>query len=120
MWNEPTMERLKKIPRLYETEDKPLKDKLVYLHFFIGGSDWFICEYDGKDTFFGYCVLNSDLLMAEWGYVTFSELKSLIVNGWLEVDCELEEFWEIKKACEIDLIREGNQWKEPVLKKENV
>jgi len=52
--------------------------------------------------------------------VSFSELKSLKVNGWLEVDCELEEFWKIKKACEVELIREGNQWKEPGPKKEKV
>jgi hypothetical protein len=113
MWNEPTIERLNKIPRLYETEDIPLKDKLIYLHFFIGGSDWFICEYDGKDMFFGYCVLNNDLEMAEWGYVAFSELKSLKVNGWLEVDCELEEFWKIKKACSVEKIRKANRWIEP-------
>jgi hypothetical protein len=34
MWNAPTKERLAKIPRLNETEGTPLKDKLIYLHFF--------------------------------------------------------------------------------------
>ena len=42
MWNIPSEERLKRIPRLYETEKVPLKDKLIYLHFFIGGCDWYI------------------------------------------------------------------------------
>jgi len=51
MWNEPTKEQLAKIPGLYETEEVPLEEKLVFLHFFIGGSDWFICEYDGEDLF---------------------------------------------------------------------
>ena len=41
-------ERLEKIPRLYETEHVPLKDKLIYLHFFIGACDWFIAEFDGE------------------------------------------------------------------------
>jgi hypothetical protein len=113
MWNTPGRQRLAKIPRLYETEHVPLKDKLVHLHFFIGGSDWFVCEYDGDDMFFGYCILNNDLQMAEWGYAAFSELKSLKINGWVEVDCELEAIWKITKACEVELIRKGNRWKEP-------
>ena len=53
MWNIPTETRLSKIPRLYETEDVPLQDKLIYLHFYIGGCDWYIAEFDGEDTFFG-------------------------------------------------------------------
>ena len=40
MWNTPTTDRLSKIPKLYETEHIPLQDKLIYLHFFIGGCDW--------------------------------------------------------------------------------
>ena len=110
MWNEPTKERLSKIPKLYETENVPLKDKLIYLHFFIGGSDWFVAEYDEDDLFFGFAVLNGDLQMAEWGYVSFSELKSIKVQGWLEIDCELEEHWQAKRAIEIDKIRIARGW----------
>ncbi len=39
MWNTPTKKRLSKIPKLYETEGVALKDKLIYLHFFIGDCD---------------------------------------------------------------------------------
>jgi hypothetical protein len=46
MWNEPTKEQLDKIPKLYETERVPLKEKLIWLHFFIGGCDWYVAEYD--------------------------------------------------------------------------
>lgn len=53
MWNTPSAERLAKLPRLYETEQVGLKDKLIYLHFFIGGSDWYAVEFDGQDTFWG-------------------------------------------------------------------
>lgn len=42
MWNEPGREQLSKIPRLYGTENVSLKDKLIYLHFFIGECDWYI------------------------------------------------------------------------------
>jgi len=52
MWNEPTKGRLSEIPRLYETEHVPLKEKIVHLHFFIAGCDWYITEFDGSDIFF--------------------------------------------------------------------
>jgi hypothetical protein len=109
MWNEPSKERLAKIPSLYETEHVPLKDKLIHLHFFIGGCDWFIAEFDGDDLFFGFAILNNDYQMAEWGYVSFSELKS-IKTGWLEIDCEIEEAWKVRRASEIDKIRIAHGW----------
>ena len=105
MWNEPRKERLTKIPRLYATENIPLPDKLIYLHFFIAGSDWYIAEYDGDDLFWGYAVLNNDHVNAEWGYISFSELKVIKINGWLEMDCETEESWKIRKASQIQRIR---------------
>ena len=101
MWNEPSKERLTKIPILYETENIPLPDKVIYLHFFIAGSDWYIAEYDSDDLFWGYAILNGDDVNAEWGYISFSELKTIKVNGWLEVDCETEESWKIRKASEV-------------------
>jgi hypothetical protein len=110
MWNEPSKERLAKIPRLYETEHVSIRDKLIHLHFFLGESDWYICEFDRMDTFFGFCILNNNLEMAEWGYVSFSELKSIKIQGWLEVDCELEEHWDIKKAIDIAKIRVAHGW----------
>jgi len=109
MWNVPTVERLFRIPRLYETESVPTLDKLIHLHFFIGGCDWYIAEFDGEDTFFGFAILHGDLDNAEWGYVSFEEIKSLKIQGWLEVDCELEDFWQIRKAGEIDNIRKASR-----------
>ena len=105
MWNEPSKERLSEIPKLYETENVPVKDKLIFLHFFIGGCDWYIAEYDGEDIFWGYAILNNDHFNAEWGYIPFSELKAVKIQGWLEVDCELEELWQVRKASEIPRIR---------------
>ena len=110
MWNEPTKERLAKIPRLYETEHVPLKEKLIHLHFFIGACDWFIAEYDGEDLLWGFAILNNDLQNAEWGYSSFSELKEIKVQGWLEVDCEIELAWRIRRASEIDKIRTAHGW----------
>ena len=110
MWNEPTKERLSKIPKLYETENTPARDKLIHLHFFIAGCDWYVAEYDGEDIFWGFAILNEDYEMAEWGYISFSELKSLRLMGWLEVDCEIEEAWPVKRATEVAKIRTAQGW----------
>jgi hypothetical protein len=109
MWNEPTKDRLSGIPRLYETEHIPLEDKEIHLHFFIGGCDWYVAEYDGEDIFFGFAILNNDFQNAEWGYCSFSELKSIKI-GWLEVDCEVEEIWKVRKSSAIDKIRIAHGW----------
>lgn len=102
MWNEPSQKQLAEIPKLYETEKVPLQEKLIYLHFFIGGCDWYIAEFDGQDLFWGFAILNQDYQNAEWGYISFAELRSINVNG-IEIDCELN--WRIRKASEIEKIR---------------
>ena len=109
MFNTPTEEQLNQLPKLYETEHKTsLPDKLIYLHFFIGGCDWYIAEYDGQDLFFGFAILNGDYQNAEWGYISFSELKSIKVAGCIEVDFDL--YWEPKPAIEIENIRRAHKW----------
>ena len=102
MWNEPTSEQLAKIPRLYETRTIALKDKKIHLHFFIGHCDWFISEYDGEDTFFGYAILGNTYF-GEWGYVSFKELTQIRVPPGIEVDCEV--FDPPLKASEVEEIR---------------
>ena len=113
MWNTPSKTRLVKIPALYATEHQSLSEKLIYLHFFLGNSDWYVCEFNGKDTFFGFVVLNGDLLNAEWGYFTLSELQSVQLHG-VEIDCELENIWQVKPASEIDKISQAQGWNLPI------
>ena len=108
MWNVPRKERLDRIPRLYDTEHVPFKEKQVFLHFFIGGCDWYVCEFQ-DDMFFGYSILNGDLHNAEWGLFSFSELKEISIGG-IEIDCELEEYFPVKRAIEIDKICKGMLW----------
>ncbi len=69
---------IEKMPSSYQTENIPSKDKMVYLHYFYGGSDWYIVEKDREPEqlqAFGYAILNGDTDMAEWGYVNIEELK---------------------------------------------
>lgn len=115
MLNIPDEHVLKKIPRLDETDSIEASEKLVYLHFFLAGSDWFIAEYDGEDTFFGFVCLNGMKEFAEWGYISFQELKELrveqpiLVNekpGMVLLEVECDKYWKVKKARDVPLICE--------------
>ena len=103
MWNKPTEEQLNRIPDLYTTEEVPLEDKIIYLHFFFGGSDWYVAEYNGTDMCFGFVILNHDVDNAEWGYFSFTELNKFSVEG-IEIECET--CWEARNASEVEKIRQ--------------
>jgi hypothetical protein len=101
MWNKPTEKQLSAMPRLYSTENVSTQNKVIYMHFFMGGNDWYMAEYDPSEKlFFGYTVLNADWDNAEWGYISLEELKS-IKQGFVEVDRDLHwkktKFKDIKK-----------------------
>ena len=103
MWNEPNEEELKKIPKFYETEEITTKEKMIYLHFFIGASDWYVVEYDETEQqFFGFVILNNDFESAEWGYFSFQELKNISLQG-VEIDRDLH--WEVRPAKKVNKIK---------------
>jgi hypothetical protein len=63
--------------------------------------------------------LNGWREFAEWGYFSFKELKELqvkqpiVVDGrpdvlFLEVECD--EYWMVRKARDVKLIRECEGW----------
>ena len=119
MYNEPSEKELSYIPKLYSTENTPFKEKVIYLHFFLSNSDWYIAEYDSNDTFFGFVCLNGWTDLAEWGNISLKELKELKINTSikindksflipLEVDRDL--YFKPKKACEIPLICKCHRW----------
>lgn len=80
------------MPGTYETEETETPDKIVYLHYFKGGSDFYIIEKDkGSDQdpepgkqfqAWGYAVLNGDHENAEFGYINIHEL----INNGVELD----------------------------------
>ena len=105
MWNEPTEEELRKLPKLYETEKVSLEEKLIHMHFFIGGCDWYISEYEPSERlFFGYAILNNDLQNSEWGYISYDELRDISIQG-IEIDRDL--YWKSQRALEVDRIKEA-------------
>lgn len=96
-----------RMPRLYETEDTPADEKLIWAHFFLGDSHWYAAEFDGKDTFFGYAVLNGDMMNSEWGYFSLAELTELKVGPF--VVC-VEDGWRVREFKEVMSERHGGGW----------
>lgn len=89
------------IPKLYATEKIRTEDKILHAHYFIGGCDWWVAEYDpDEDLIFGYACMN-DPLNAEWGYTSLAELETIQVAPGFVVERDL--YWEPKPAREADL-----------------
>lgn len=109
MWNKPTLKQLAAIPALYATENVATEDKIIHMHFFIGGSDWYAVEYSPEEErFFGFAILNGDALNAEWGYFSFLELCE-VSAGRIEVDRDLH--WAARRAGDVAKIGEAQGWK---------
>jgi hypothetical protein len=88
-----------KVPAPYETDAVPLADKVIHLHYFTGGSDWYLAELDPTGTLaFGFVCLNSDRQNAEWGWLDLAELESVYVPpfGIVERDC----WWRPRRFAE--------------------
>ena len=110
MWNKPMSEELLRLPVFYSTEHVSLTEKVVHMHFFLGGCDWYACEYNPDEKlFFGFVILNNDYEMSEWGYFSLEELASIKVK-WLEVDRDL--YFSPTKAIDIERIRKAQGWAE--------
>ena len=74
---------VKEMPRLGDTVT--VKNPAVYLHYFTGTADYFICEYDGEDTMFGKVRFKMYHPDDNTGYRKFS-LSNLKSNQFLELD----------------------------------
>ncbi len=77
------------MPKTYETDGMG-DSAIVHLHYFKGGSDWYITEKDmdgGIYEAFGYACLNGDICNAELGYIS---IRELVANG-----VEIDFYWEL-------------------------
>ncbi len=91
------------IPNLYETEDIPLEEKIIYECWIQPLVDfyWLLAEKDpDKRIAFGYANLNDDI-NAEWGYIDLNELESI---GAFKLDN-----WKPKKYCELMKVIQGRK-----------
>ena len=85
----------KDIPKWGRTAKQTMDEMEVHLHYFFGGSDWYILEWDRKNNlFFGYVILNGDVMMSELGSISVNEL----INT---PPVELDFYWDKKPLAEV-------------------
>jgi hypothetical protein len=84
-----------RIPPLYATEQD--KDPIVWVKFFTPWTNWtwYVTEFDGKDTFFGW-VEGQD---KELGYFSLSGLENLQGPFGLQVERDL--YFEPRRLSEV-------------------
>jgi len=117
----PTLTRPTAAPPVYSQDGKGL-DAIVHAHYFIGGCDWLVTEYDpGDDLAFGWACLNGDRQNAELGYVSLAELEELrarlilqsgekqvrIGDSTVELDADWPDGLSITQAIELLDQRQG-------------
>jgi hypothetical protein len=79
--------QLSKCPKLYGT--RGMKEHPAIFHYFYGGTDIYICEYDQDDgLMFGFVILNGDLQNAEWGYISLEEILPIAI---MNIDYHFQE-----------------------------
>jgi hypothetical protein len=68
-----------RIPKLYETENIALPDKVAQAKFFhpVSNWTWYVIEYDGQDTCWGLVVGHE----TEFGYFSLRELSETLGIG---------------------------------------
>ena len=71
-------------PKLYETEEVKLADKVLQAKLFTPWSNWtwYVIEFDGEDQCFGFVKGHE----AEFGYFSLKELASLTGPAGLKVE----------------------------------
>lgn len=73
------LERPSGAPQLYAQDGKGY-GATVYAHYFLGGNDWLVTEFDpAEDLAFGWACLRGDWQMAELGYFSLAELETISV-----------------------------------------
>jgi hypothetical protein len=84
--------RLRKCPKIGGTEGMDrtsVREHPAMLHYFFGGTDMYICEYEPETgVMFGFVILNGDLQNAEWGY---TDLAQIITIPVMNLDYHFEE-----------------------------
>ena len=105
MWNPPSYQELLKLPYLHSTENMFPEERIIHMHFFLGGCDWYAAEFDPLTRmFFGYIILYNDLQNAEWGHFSLEEL--VYTRDPMGIEVYRDSDWIPKKAFEIDRIRQ--------------
>lgn len=87
----------------------PLEDRVIHMHLFCQGRDWYLAQYDSsRRIFFGLFVPGQDYANARWGHFSLDELEQRGTMTGQEVVRNLD--WVPKRAFQVDRIRDACGW----------
>lgn len=71
-----TDELQKNLPKLYDTEDTKIGDKIIYVRYYEinSGWQWFLTEYDPNERLCFGIIYGHDV---EWGYFSLDEMEQI-------------------------------------------
>lgn len=80
---------LQKIPRLYSNEKTPVKEKMIWVRYFLASFTWLVaeCRVQKDDVLFFGCTISPH--GSEWGYFTLSQLAEIKIPNIPEVECDM-------------------------------
>jgi hypothetical protein len=79
--------QLRKCPKIGGTDG--MKEHPAMFHYFYGGTDMYICEYEPeKGIMFGFFILNGDLQNAEFGYIDVAQIITIPI---MNIDYHFED-----------------------------
>jgi len=95
-----TKELANKIPKLYETEEVPVSNKVALVKLFhpVSNWTWYVMEYDGKDTCWGLVVGHE----TELGYFSLSELDA--IESPFDIRVERDIFFRPTTVAELGVL----------------
>ncbi len=108
------IEAYKYMPNIYEQDGKGY-NAVVRIHYFVGGTDWYITEMDKiTGEMYGFTVLNGDYEMAEFGYI---DSEFLIDNNLPPLSKpQLDFYWNYQTINEILEREEPSMVRPPIVR----
>ncbi|QOD05880.1 DUF2958 domain-containing protein [Pseudarthrobacter sp. BIM B-2242] len=86
----PSAREMEKWPPIYTNDSIDLPDQPIVAHYFQGGADWWVTEYDPeRNQVFGFAQLAGHG-RGEWGYSSLTEIEQLRGQFGLPIERELD------------------------------
>jgi len=109
MINRPNESELLKLAQNKIHKNTPLEERVMHMHFFLDGHDWYLSEYDPLSrTFFGYVVPQDQYHKAGWSRFSIDDLYQM--RGHKNRRVTRNTDWIPRRAMEIDRIRDAHAW----------
>ena len=109
MINRPEESELLKLAQIEVDKNTPLEERVMHMHFFLDGHDWYLSEYNPfSRTFFGYYVPHDQYHKACWGHFNIDDLYYM--RDYKNRRVTRNTDWMPRRAMEIDRIRDAHTW----------